>query len=332
MDFDQLVGMTDAALRHGCDLEDSVTYMPEIANALFEIVKWSSLREPHLSAPEKAINYLIKIGYDLERRNTEGLTPFLYAAGSYQPQAIQCLQTFIRRGADVNVTDTLGRGALHLALTVPQCFDGWKSLRLTNRILFDISSYYYVPMCVYDTEYMGYAKDYDDEGFDPKPLHCSFLSEAPIRRGKVCLGNCQASPMHQINMCTKHPGLRLDWTVPPDSCECGIDFDELAARETAYGDPCVPDGPAYEHIFCKEFSGAEHFIKHPVKVLKTRMRFKLLTLLRANLDPNILDHAGASPSDYARRDGLWPQWHWALKNAGFSYESDNDRWVRTLAS
>ena len=96
----------------------------------------------------------------------------------------------------------------------------------------------------------------------------------------------------------------LDWSVPFDACDCGIDFDEYAARPNAYREPCVPDSPAYEYIVCKDFAGIEHFIKHPIKVLKTRMRFKLLTLLRANCDPNVLDASGASPSDYARRDGL----------------------------
>ena len=332
MDFDQVVSMTDAALRYGCDIEASIGYMPEMANALFEIAKWSSLREPHLSAPEQAINYLVKIGYDLERQNAEGLTPFLHAAGSYQPQVIQCLVTYIRRGANVNATDALGRGALHCALAVPQCFNNWRTLRLTNYILFDILSYYYVPMCVYDTEFVGYAKDYDDIRLDSKPLQNSALAEGPIRRGKVCLGKCQGSCMHRMKTCSRDLELRLDWTVPIDSCECGIDFDECAAGVNAYGDPCIPDGPLYEYIVCKDFSGAEHFIRHPVKVLKTRTRFKLLTLLRANLDPNVLDNAGASPSDYARRDGLWPQWHWALKNAGLSYEPDSDRWVPTPVS
>ena len=205
MDFDQLVSMTDAAIRHGCDIEDSVSYMPSMANALFEVVKWSSLREPHLSAPEKAINYLIKIGYDLERRNSKGLTPFLDAAGSYQPQVIRCLDTYIRIGADIHTTDTLGRGALHLALAVAQCFDSWRTLRLMDKILFDILNYYYVPMCIYDTEYIGYAKDYDDAGLDPKPLQSSSLAEGPIRRGKVCLGNCQGSLMHQMEIFPSTP-------------------------------------------------------------------------------------------------------------------------------
>ena len=331
-DFDQVVSMTDAALRYGCDIEDAFGYMPEVANALFEIVRWCPLKEPYLSVPEKAINYLVKIGYDLERRNSKGLTPLVHAASSYQPQVIQCLSTYIKREADINAVDELGRGALHHALAVPYCFDHWKSLRLTNYILFDILSYYYVPMCVFDTEHVGYTRDYEDVGLDLKPLEHKLLAERPIRRGKVCLGKCLGSRLHRAKPSPDPAKMTLDWTVPSDVCECGIDFDDYAAKPTAHGDPCVPDGSAYEYIVCKDFAGTEHFIRHPIKVLKTRLRFKLLTLLRGKCDPNVLDNDGASPSDYARRDGLWPQWHWALKNTGFSYEPESDRWVSALAS
>lgn len=148
-DFDQVVSMTDAALRYGCDIEDATSYMPQVAKALFEIVRWCPLKEPHPLVPEKAINYLVKVGCDLERRNSEGLTPLLDAATRYQPKVIQCLNTYVKRGADINAIDVLGRGALHGALAVPQYFDHWKTLRLTGYIMFDILSYYYVPMCVF---------------------------------------------------------------------------------------------------------------------------------------------------------------------------------------
>ncbi len=235
MDFDQVVSMTDAALRYGCDIEDAAGYMPEVANALFEIVRWCPLKEPHLSVPEKANNYLVKIGYDLENRNSRGLMPLLHAASSYQPQVIQCLNTYTKRRADINAVDTLGRGALHRALAVPHCFDSWKTLRLTDYILSDIMSYYYVPMCVLDTESVGYATDYEDTGLDSKPLECKLLAERPIPRGKVYLGNCQGSRLHGLGPNPNPAKMRLDWTVPSSICECGINFDDYATKICLWG-------------------------------------------------------------------------------------------------
>ena len=281
-DFDQLVNMTNAAMRYGCDIEDATGYTHEVSNALFEIVKWCPLNEPHLAVPAKAIIYLVTVGYDLERRNFGGLTPLLHAASSYQPQVLQCLNAYLKLKADINAVDSLGRSPLHCALAVPSCFDHWKTLRLTNYITFDIMNYHWVPACVYDTEHVGYASDFEDVGFDPKPLERRNLVEAPVRRGRVCLGRCQSSRLHGLVADPNADKPRLDWTVPSDACTCGIDFDDHAAKITTYGDPCVPDGPEYDYIICKDFRGTEHFIKHPIKVLKTRMRFKLLTLLRGN--------------------------------------------------
>ena len=31
---------------------------------------------------------------------------------------------------------------------------------------------------------------------------------------------------------------------------------------------------------------------------------------------------GATPSDYARREDLWPQWEWALEHSGYMYDED----------
>lgn len=58
----------------------------------------------------------------------------------------------------------------------------------------------------------------------------------------------------------------------------------------------------------------------------------MLILSRADCDPNVLDNTGASPCDYTRRDGLWPQWHWVLKNTEFSSDPGSDRRVRGLTS
>ena len=83
-------------------------------------------------------------------------------------------------------------------------------------------------------------------------------------------------------------------------------------------------------ITCKDRFGETHWIQNPSQVLKKRMRFKLLTLLEAGCDPNVLDNEGEPPSDYARRKNLWPQWTWALLNAGYIYDVVKDSWVRRV--
>ena len=90
----------------------------------------------------------------------------------------------------------------------------------------------------------------------------------------------------------------------------------------------MEDTTLEEYVLMRDQNDVELVIKNPINILKTRLRHKLLTLLQADCDPNVLDNAGASPSDYARRDGLWPQWSWALEQSGHIYDARNDRWVR----
>lgn len=95
--------------------------------------------------------------------------------------------------------------------------------------------------------------------------------------------------------------------------------------------PLLNDGSADEYsidyILCEIKKGFRKEIRHPVQVLKKRARFKILYLLQAGCDPNVVDHEGLSPSDYARRDGFWPQWTWALLNAGY-FHHERDGWVK----
>ena len=63
-----------------------------------------------------------------------------------------------------------------------------------------------------------------------------------------------------------------------------------------------------------------------VEVLKKCLSLKLLTLLQAGCDPNVLDNK--SPGDFAERLDLWPQWERALVNAGYVYNKPNNRWIK----
>lgn len=85
-----------------------------------------------------------------------------------------------------------------------------------------------------------------------------------------------------------------------------------------------------DYVFCEgeDEDGIMKMIRNPIQVLKKRTRFKLLTLLQLGCDPNVVDYEGLSPSDYAMEEGLWPQWRWALLNAGYTYDTQNG-WVKS---
>lgn len=288
--------MTDAALQKGCDIEGSICHDPKTANALFEIGDWWSLEATHQAAPEKSIEYLINVGYDVEARNAAGLTPLLYTATTCKAHAVISLATLIRKGANVRAIDLAGRNALHCALAAPQIFDDWKSMRLVRFAEHTISNHYFLPAYVYHTQSLAHAEDYEDQLGD---------HEAPQVDAEEDLFRRQSN----------------------DRCQCGFQAGDDLSEGQAVNHPRI----GIPTIVCNDFAGAEHTIRHPIQVLKMRMRFRLLTLMNANCDPNAFDKAGATPSDYARRDGLWPQWSWALIKAGFEYNVRGDCWVRRYA-
>jgi len=288
-DFDQCVSMTDMVLTHGCDIQDTIGYSAK-ANALFEMSYYWPMDRADPLLPAKALDYLIGIGYELEQKNQEGQTPFLWTTSAYQPQVIKCLRVFIERKANVHATDRAGRGALHCALLAPHILEGWKSKRLMGRDV-PISEFYYLPSHHYHTEDTSHAEDY---------VH------------------------HELHSITGPTGIddTLTFSVEPERLE------PLQINLPAGGTSALEDQEALGYVVSKDINGNEAFIQDPVKVLKTRMMFKLLTILGAGCDPNMLDLAGLTPSDYARRDGLWTQWIWALENSGYEYEVRNDRWIK----
>ena len=69
-----------------------------------------------LEAYRTLAGYLIGVGYDVNFVGNEGLTPFLLAAKWNLPQTITCLGYLLDSGANAELKDDYGRGALHLAL------------------------------------------------------------------------------------------------------------------------------------------------------------------------------------------------------------------------
>ena len=304
-DFDQCVLMTDAVLGHGCDIQDTIGYSAK-ASALFEVCYYWPMEKAPPSMPAKALQYLIDKGYDIEQLNQEGQTPLLWTASAYQPQVIKCLRIFIKRKANLYARDGEGRGALHCALLAPHILDGWKSQHLVSQDVHVSRSYHFARQA-YDTEDSRHIEDYVHENL------------TDLRWEDECLS---ANVTGQITLAG--PQMSAEFHSHLES----IDQNSYAAYQTHIDDIQLDEPNANEYVLCKDFDGNETRIQNPIRVLKKRLMFKLLTVLKAGCDPNCVDNAGLSPSDYARRDGLWAQWFWALENSGYAYNVRTDRWSK----
>ena len=163
--IDQCISMSDAALLYGCDIDNSIAYNSLLPNPLFRLVDNWSIETSQ--AMMDAIRYLCKIGYDMEERNSEGDTLFLYGATLLSPSVITSLKFLIGIGADLYAVNPFNCGALHLALMAPYGWDTWGS---------DGTDY-----CNYhndhdfganwssSTESESYAEDYCNDGLTPAP-------------------------------------------------------------------------------------------------------------------------------------------------------------------
>ena len=291
VDFDQCVRMTEAAISHGCDIEDSACYNTFRANALFDVLHCMSFDS---LTSIKTLEYLLKIGYELEKRNTRGCTPLLEAAMSLRPQAINCLIVFIQHGANIQAIGPEGRNALHCALLGPQLLADWKEMHDSpwhTRIVYntdrDSSAEDYVrqyhgtsesdvPSIIFDPEYSATISEYWSNVEESMPDHGSINNFHTLDAMTV-------SSLHQS------------------------------------------EGPEYTQ--CPDYEFVERTIRYPMRVLKTRLRYVLLMLLSHGCDPNAKDNEGYTPDDFAKQNGVWPQWTWALRLAGFEFNVRSKSWV-----
>ena len=320
-DFDQCAQMTHAALSRGCDIEDAVSYNAHRANALFEVNESFSTNSV---ATMRALEYLIEIGYDLEKQDdVEGLTPLLHAVVAYRPQAIKCIKTYIERGANIHVRKLKGRGALHCALIGPHSLHEWEGVH---------------------PEVRGEGDSFDDEWYLRGVYHTDVDNPAEDYNSKRSAGFVPHHPRRDRGMLSWIDTMQ-ESSWPKPSYVPGDLYDELPIGKLFRGDvepayfpisyssdksiidhASTPEDDMLEYIICRDYGGVQHIIRNPIRVLKLRLRYMLLILLEAGCNPNMLDDKGKSPNDYAERDDLLPQWEWALRRAG--YVLVNGQWAR----
>lgn len=112
--------MTDAVFESGYDLDEGLYCQPSRPNLLFELARDGGYGRKCRSTIVVALQYLARKGYDLEERNLEGDTPFLYATMAHNSPAVTRIEAFVEAGSDTSATNLAGQGPLHCALGVPE--------------------------------------------------------------------------------------------------------------------------------------------------------------------------------------------------------------------
>ena len=355
--IDQCMSMSGAALRYGCDIENSIAFNSLFPSPLFFLVGYDGTGIPPQEL-DTALRYFCNIGYDIEERNSEGATLFLFGATQLCPSVISVLRFLIEKGVDLHAVDLKNRGTLHLAIEVPNGWGAWDS-SCSYYCNHSSSDHEHRAWFEFATESEDWAGDYCDDGLTPAPsatdeiqndrLACDDevqerLYSAP---GGACLPTTGSigSASHSSRRRSEQ---YIDWDEADDADGDYVeDVESHGEEEDIEGDNEddedggddeddedeeedealeIPEG----YIFCYDDYGDPIIIRKPLPILKTRLRFKLFTLLRAGCDPNLLDNIGNSPSDDARCHGLWPEWTWALLNAAYLFDEDSNRWVKRL--
>ena len=350
---DQCISISDAALRYGCDIDNSIAYNPGRSNPLFEIVEDS--REIPPRGMIDALRYLSNIGYDIEERNSKGQTLLLFGATQLCSSVITVLKFLIGKGADLCAVDPYNCGALHFALRDSRGADAWAWGSLCTDACDHDSDHEWWAIWTFSTECEDYAEDYRNDGLTPAPSAIHDIQNNHLAcddgvQGHPCW-TCGAKYLPTTNSTRSgsHSSrgrnsqyIDLDETHDDHEDEETNAEDEDKERnngknnpseeddkdneddEDDEGDEIIPEG----YVLTYDYYGDALIVRDPLPILKTRLRVKLLTLLRGGCDPNVLDKDGYSPSDDARYHGLWPEWSWALEQSGHIYDARNDRWVR----
>ena len=141
-DFTECTRMTDAVLESGYDLDEGPYCQPSRPNLLFELARDGGYGRKHRSTIVAALQYLVRKGFDLEERNLEGDTPFLYATMAHNSGTVIRIEAFIEAGSDKSATNLAGQGPLHCALGVPEAVSpvDWNIKDSDNSWIFNTSS------------------------------------------------------------------------------------------------------------------------------------------------------------------------------------------------
>jgi ankyrin repeat protein len=307
-DVNQCVSMTNVALQYGCEFESDDTWysISSVPTSLFQLcsVKDTETHGPLLPAVP---GHLLAAGFEMEDRNNIGQTPLLHAANIGQRRCLDVMNRLVSLGANIHALDEEGRGALHQALDFGRgLMEGYHRIFMNTALLLRPKA---MSGCKVEYYYDSDALLVDSDNVSIYPLGV----------------NRTAAYLH--------------FSKYNDLDDADSDIDYSSGLGSKIWDPCgYGDDDDYVYIgdydiddftIGKGIEGVEAGL--PNSSQKTRVRFKLLTLLEAGCDPNLVDKKGASPTDYARRDHLWPQWEWALTQSGYIYDKDKELWIKDIS-
>jgi hypothetical protein len=304
-DINQCVSMTNVALQHGCDVQSHHLDQGIPTPLFFNLagLPRTKIDGASLSALQE---HLLAAGYEMEEKNSIGQTPLLFAANTCKLRCLAVLNQLVSLGANIHATDNEGRGALHQAL------DLCRGL-----------------MASYLEIFMKGQLRQESHAMSEWIIDYYHNSDVPL----VDSDNFTVYPSD------------IEWTharhtdYHDDVYDDDADIDYSPDNDSEVWDPCG-DGDDDRHAYIGGYdiddfnisNGIEDIeVSLPSSKQKTRLRLKLLTLLGAGCDPNLVDKEGASPSDYARREDLWPQWEWALAQTGYIYDEDKQLWIKDVS-
>lgn len=308
--------VTQLALDNDCRI-DSADDLILCDGPNFSVIG-TNMADAHASASVDAVDHLSSIGWDLEEKNCFGQTPLLYVASHCQPQVAECLRFLLQRGARLDARDENGRGPLLSALSPPSGLSNWVDMTYVSASEeHDFDNYWRLNSWP-RTEDRKHVRDcYDTEStLDPLTSPVS----PNISRSTLSLDGVESSQLmsdHKFNVAAEQLTPVLQFKSDPDS------------GASPCAEESIPNSKDDEYIHCFDYYSNDHWIRNPIHVLKDRVGTTLKVLLEAGCDPNDLDYDFNSTNDYARQ-GLWPQWLWALAMTGYVFEEEHFRWIKRI--
>lgn len=303
--------MTEVARKFGAAAEGWQIYGNEnMSTPLFAIIDDDSSRSA--SQIHRTLGALLRAGYDIESRNAWNRTPLLWGAVLLAKHTLRIIDFLLLNKANAAAVDEDGNGVLHLCLnfseSLHETFIGVCETSLlrarVQTIPMDNPDEDTLSAVISDSEV---ASSDGWEGDDIESMCGVRDIDSDFRQSRLADGwsgscyYCEQSPDEWES----------DITDLERLCHCSArDIDSFDTSDAVLVDNDFLDAEP-EPWMCK-----------------TRVRLKLLRFLRAGCDPNLFNDYGQSPSDYARSNGLWPQWKWALDWSGWMYDQAIETCVR----